>query len=76
VQTVKARRQGNATVVTIPSAIKVPVDTEYYVILNDDQSITLIPKIANFYEAASQADAVLWQQEEFSEVEESGRECI
>jgi antitoxin component of MazEF toxin-antitoxin module len=71
---VKARRQGNATVVTIPASIKVPKGAEYYIYLNDDQSLTLIPKIANFYETAERQRGDLPFEDLFAESGIGGRE--
>jgi antitoxin component of MazEF toxin-antitoxin module len=75
-QSVKARKQGNATVVTIPAAIKVPLDTEFYVFMNQDGSITFVPKLANYYKASNLIDGTFWQAEEFSDTELQGREAI
>jgi antitoxin component of MazEF toxin-antitoxin module len=75
-QAVKARKQGNALVVTIPSAIKVPEGTEFYVIWNEDQSITFIPKIENYYATASAANGALWQKDAWDTTAPAGREVI
>jgi antitoxin component of MazEF toxin-antitoxin module len=75
-QAVKARHQGNATVVTLPAALKIPEGKEFFVFLNDDESITLVPKIANVFAEAARAGCTLWQSEEWDDVEPAGREVI
>jgi antitoxin component of MazEF toxin-antitoxin module len=75
-QAVKARRQGNATVVTLPSALKIPEGREYYVINNEDGSILLIPKVANPYSAALDQGATLRQADEWEDEQPRGREAL
>jgi antitoxin component of MazEF toxin-antitoxin module len=75
-QAVKARRQGNATVVTLPSVLKIPEGREYYVISNEDGSILLIPKIANPYTAALEQGVTLRQADEWKDEQPRGREAL
>jgi antitoxin component of MazEF toxin-antitoxin module len=75
-QSVKARRQGNATVVTLPSVLKVTEGSEFYIIANEDGSILLIPKVANPYEAAVEQNAYLQQKDEWADVAPAGREVL
>lgn len=41
---IKARKQGNSIMITIPSALGVKAGEEFFVIKKDNGSITLIPK--------------------------------
>ena len=75
-QSVKARRQGNATVVTLPSALRIPEGSEFYIIALEDGSIQLIPKIANPYTAASEQNVFLWQEDEWQDAKLEGREVL
>ncbi|MDR0349982.1 MAG: hypothetical protein LBH64_00320 [Coriobacteriales bacterium] len=75
-QSVKARRQGNATVVTLPSALKVIEGTEFYVFVNEDSSILLVPKITNPYEAAVEQNAHLGQEDEWADIMPAGKEAL
>lgn len=45
---IKARKQGNSIMVTIPSALGVKEGEEFYVIKKDNGAITLIPKVEDY----------------------------
>lgn len=47
--TIKARKQGNSIVITIPSALGVEAGEEFFVIKKDNGSITLIPKVEDHF---------------------------
>ena len=42
--TVKARKQGNSIMITIPSSLEVEAGTEFFFIRKENGAITLIPK--------------------------------
>ena len=46
---IKARKQGNSIMVTIPSALGVKEGEEFYVIKKDNGAITLIPKVEDYF---------------------------
>lgn len=49
---IKARKQGNSIMVTIPSALGVKEGEEFYVIKKDNGAITLIPKVEDYFAEA------------------------
>lgn len=49
---IKARKQGNSIMITIPSALGVKAGEEFYVIKKDNGAITLIPKVEDYFSEA------------------------
>ena len=47
--TVKTRRQGNAVMVTLASKFNVPEGKTYFIIKESDGTISLIPKIEDYF---------------------------
>lgn len=70
--TVKARKQGNSIMVTIPSALGIEAGEEFFVIKKDNGAISLIPKIKNPFENAR--DGEFYTPEENIEYIPSGNE--
>lgn len=54
--TVKARKQGNSIMITIPSALGVKEGEEFYVIKKDNGAITMIPKVENPFKVAEDGE--------------------
>ncbi|MCU5746269.1 AbrB family transcriptional regulator [Staphylococcus sp. SQ8-PEA] len=50
--TVKARKQGNAVMVTLAKKFNVPEGKEFFVTKEDDGTISLIPKVDDYFENA------------------------
>lgn len=48
--TIKARKQGNSIMITIPSTLDVKEGEEFFVIKKDNGAITLIPKVEDHFE--------------------------
>ena len=46
---VKARKQGNAVMVTLSQKFHVSVGQEFLIYKEDDGTITLIPKVADYF---------------------------
>ncbi|MFD2388830.1 type II toxin-antitoxin system PemI/MazE family antitoxin [Enterococcus rivorum] len=51
----KARQQGNALVLTIPTKFQVEPNTEFVAIKGENGSITYVPKLKNVFEEAAKA---------------------
>jgi hypothetical protein len=74
---VKARKQGNAVVLTVPATIKVEVNSEFYAIKNEDGGITYSPKIASIYDEDKYGQLGLYSEDEWGQEQElQGREII
>jgi len=54
--TIKARKQGNSIMITIPSALGVEEGEEFFVIKKDNGSITLIPKEEDHFAEVSDGE--------------------
>jgi len=54
--TVKARKQGNSIMVTIPSAQGIEAGEEFFVIKKDNWAVSLIPKVTNPFEKAKDGE--------------------
>lgn len=70
--TVKARKQGNSIMVTIPSALGIEAGEEFFVIKKDNGAVSLIPKVTNPFEKAK--DGEFYTPEENIEYIPSGNE--
>lgn len=60
--TVKARKQGNSIMVTIPAALGIEEGQEFYMIKKDNGAISMIPKVENPFSVAE--DGVFYTPEE------------
>ena len=49
---VKARKQGNAVMVTLAKKFNIPEGKEFYITQEKDGTISLIPKIKDYFEGA------------------------
>ncbi|MGM9904101.1 hypothetical protein A5844_002155 [Enterococcus sp. 10A9_DIV0425] len=56
--TVKTRKQGNAVMVTLASKYGIPAGKTYYISKEDDGTISLIPKIEDYFATAKQNEFV------------------
>lgn len=56
--TVKTRKQGNAVMVTLASKFNVPEGKTYYIIKESDGTISLIPKIEDYFINAKENEFV------------------
>lgn len=54
--TIKARKQGNSIMVTIPSSFGVKEGEEFFFIKKDNGAITMIPKIEDPFENAKEGE--------------------
>ncbi|WP_034551883.1 type II toxin-antitoxin system PemI/MazE family antitoxin [Carnobacterium funditum] len=54
--TIKARKQGNSIMVTIPSSFGVKEGEEFFFIKKDNGAIVMIPKINNPFEIAEDGE--------------------
>ena len=54
--TIKARKQGNSIMITIPSSFGVKEGEEFFFIKKDNGAITLIPKIVDPFESAKEGE--------------------
>lgn len=54
--TIKARKQGNSIMVTIPSSFGVKEGEEFFFIKKDNGTIVMIPKIENPFEVAEDGE--------------------
>ena len=54
--TIKARKQGNSIMVTIPSSFGVKEGEEFFFIKKDNGAITMIPKIENPFENTKEGE--------------------
>lgn len=52
---IKAEKQGNVITVTIPTALGLKEDEEFFIFRNDNGAITLIPKEENHFKHAGNA---------------------
>ncbi|MGC6770319.1 type II toxin-antitoxin system PemI/MazE family antitoxin [Enterococcus sp. LJL128] len=57
-ETVKARKQGNAIMVTLASKLAVKEGQEFYYYKDDEGIISLIPKAEDFFQNAEKGDFV------------------
>ncbi|GHP13385.1 AbrB family transcriptional regulator [Lentilactobacillus fungorum] len=48
-ESVKVRKQGNSTTITLPKYLNVKVGQEYYPIKQDNGQIILIPKVEDYF---------------------------
>lgn len=55
---VKARKQGNAIMVTLSKKFKVTEGQEFYTTKEDDGTIALIPKVEDYFKNAKQGQYV------------------
>jgi len=69
---VKARKQGNSIMVTIPSALGIEAGEEFFVVKKDNGAITMIPKVENPFKNAK--DGEFYTPEENIDYSPSGRE--
>jgi hypothetical protein len=65
--TVKARKHGNALVLTVPASLQVVRDQEYFVLKNESGVISYIPKLENIYDEAHYDALELYQADEWPE---------
>lgn len=70
--TVKARKQGNSIMLTIPSGLGIEAGEEFFVIKKDNGAVSLIPKAKNPFENAK--DGEFYTPEENIEYIPSGKE--
>lgn len=56
--TVKTRKQGNAVMVTLASKFKVPAGKTYYISQETDGTISLIPKVEDYFAKAKENEFV------------------
>jgi len=70
--TVKARKQGNSIMVTIPSTLGIEAGEEFFVIKKDNGALTLIPKVEDPFKNAK--DGEFYTPEENIEYIPSGNE--
>lgn len=54
--TVKAIKQGNSTMFTIPSSYGIKEGEEFFLIKNDNGAITMIPKIEDPFKNAKEGE--------------------
>lgn len=54
--TIKARKQGNSVMITIPSSLGVKEGEEFFFIKKDNGAITMIPKIEDPFENAQDGE--------------------
>lgn len=55
---VKARKQGNAVMVTLSQKFHVSVGQEFLIFKEDDGTITLIPRIEDYYRDAKPGEFI------------------
>lgn len=55
---VKARKQGNAVMVTLAKKFNIPEGKEFYITQEKDGTISLIPKIKDYFEGAGENEFV------------------
>ncbi len=53
---VKARQQGDATIITLPSTLEIEAGDEFFVIKKDNGAISLIPKTENPFKDAEEGE--------------------
>lgn len=53
---IKARKQGNSIVMTIPSCFGVKEEDEFFIIKKDNETITMIPKSENPFKTAKDGE--------------------
>lgn len=73
-ETVKARRSGNATVLTVPKSMKVDLGKEYVVFKGRDGQVVFSPKLPIFFESEELKDHDFRQADVFGNVGEAGKE--
>lgn len=56
--TVKTRKQGNAVMVTLASKFGIPEGKTYYIVKDEDGTISLIPKIEDYFVNAKENEFV------------------
>ena len=56
--TVKTRKQGNAVMVTLASKYGVPAGNVYYISKEEDGTISLIPKIEDYFVSAKKNEFI------------------
>ncbi|EPH67438.1 type II toxin-antitoxin system PemI/MazE family antitoxin [Enterococcus casseliflavus] len=56
--TVKTRKQGNAVMVTLASKFEIPAGKTYFISKENDGTISLIPKIDDYFLAAKEKEFV------------------
>lgn len=54
--TIKARKQGNSVMITIPSSLGVKEGEEFFFVKKDNGAITMIPKLDNPFEYAADGE--------------------
>lgn len=57
-ETVKARKQGNAVMVTLASKFGVQEGQEFYIFKEEDDALTLIPKINDYFANAKAGEFI------------------
>lgn len=72
----KARKQGNSMVISIPKKFGVEEGKEYVAFKGLDGEITFIPKRENFYKKAYEDGMDLRVAEEFKDMQSEGRELL
>lgn len=60
---IKARKQGNSIMITIPSALGVKAGEEFFVIKKDNGAITLIPKVEDHFVGAEDGEYYLPEED-------------
>lgn len=55
---VKTRKQGNAVMVTLAKKFNIPEGKEFYITQEKDGTISLIPKIKDYFEGAGENEFV------------------
>ena len=55
---VKTRKQGNAVMVTLAKKFNVPEGQEFYITKEEDGTISLIPKIQDYFEDVEENEFV------------------
>ncbi|MGJ8730960.1 type II toxin-antitoxin system PemI/MazE family antitoxin [Listeria aquatica] len=55
-RTVKARKQGNAIMVTIPSTLEVAMGEEFYVLQKKNGTLLFIPKVQNHFDQTEEGE--------------------
>lgn len=55
---VKTRKQGNAVMVTLAKKFNIPEGKEFYITQEEDGTISLIPKIKDYFEGVGENEFV------------------
>lgn len=55
---VKTRKQGNAVMVTLASKFEVPAGKTFYITKEEDGTISLIPKIEDYFASAKPGEFI------------------